>query len=252
MISVVFIIKNALKQGYCFWESLSSCLPFADEIIISEGYSEDKTLEYIKKFKISHNNVPITIFQDNWEKISYHGEVIAKVSQRAINRAKNDWIYYLQADEVIHEDNISHIKNISKSTQYNAASFPFYHFIRAWKPSEQGYKEAIRMIRKNKRINIQGDAWTFEGEINPLCPANLSPKPIYHFGWVFPKQNDIKDIDHSKIYTNMPEYQEKMRKALQNKDLRTKYELEDFNDFPEISRRFVGKSEYIPPEMSEI
>ena len=179
-ISVVFFGKNLITQGYCFWESLQSCLPFADELIISEGYSDDDTYKYLNRFVTEHKDeLPITLFQDAWEKESYHGEVIAKVSDRLIKKATKDWVYYLQADEIIHEDNIKFIKFIAESSDYNAVSFPFYHFTRAWEPT-QGYTDAIRMIRNHRKINLKGDAWTFESEVDPVCPSIESPRPVYH------------------------------------------------------------------------
>jgi len=250
-ISVVFVVKNAVKQGYCFWESLHSALPFADEVVISEGFSDDDTLKYIRAFLERHPDIPISVYQDKWEEKSYHGEVIAKVSQRAINQARGDWVYYLQADEIIHEDMVGHIKKIAASPDYNSASFPFYHFIREWKPCEDpAYKEAIRMIRRNKKIVLQGDAWNFYGETEPMCPASECPKPIYHFGWVFSKENVIKDIEHAKIYENVTHYQEMMKKACSTiNEEKEAYPLTDFDDFPEISKRFLGLPSYPLPEV---
>ncbi len=251
-ISVAFIIKNGIKQGYCFWESLQSCLPFADEIIISEGHSEDDTFKTLLSFESKYKSLlPINIFQDKWEDNSYVGEVIARVSERAIKKATCDWIYLLQADEIIHEDLAFCIKKISGSSQYNSVNFPFFHFIRSWEPYKNpAYKNAIRMIRRNKNCHLKGDAWTFS-QINPVYPANLLPKPIFHFGWVFPKQNDIKDIEHAKFYQNITEYQDKMKMACRRfKQPKTPYPRTDFDDFPKLARRFIGAAEYTLPDIT--
>jgi len=249
-ISVVFVIKNAIKQGYCFWDSLCSCLPFADEIIISDGYSDDETYEYLLKFKEVHGGkIPIKMFRDKWDDTSYHGEVIAKISNLNLERAKCDWIYYLQADEIIHEDSIDHIKHIASLPDFNAVSFPFHHFIEQWEPSDEGYTEAIRMIRNHRNIYLVGDAWNFEGDTAPVCPAGHSPKPIYHFAWVFPKNNHVKRIEHSKIYKNIDEYQIRMREAVaQIDEPKVAFPVTDFDDFPERAKRFVGDVKYIFPQ----
>lgn len=250
-ISVVFVIKNGVKQGYCFWESLLSCLPFADHIFISDGFSDDGTYDYLIKFKNKYEDlVPITLTQDKWEDTSFHGEEIANVSNKIISGVTGDWIYYLQADEVIHEDSVEHIKHIATLDRFNSVSFPFYHFIRGWEPSEEGYTESIRMIRNGRNSYLMGDAWNFEGEINPICPAGHSPQPIFHFAWVFPKQNDVKQIEHGKLYKNHTEYQEKMQDALITIDQEKEpYPLTEFDDFPEITRRFIGKVKYELPEV---
>jgi glycosyltransferase involved in cell wall biosynthesis len=249
-ISVVFVIKNGIKQGYCFWESLNSCLSFANEIIISEGFSDDGTMNYLMKFQDQNKDIPIVINQDAWDDKSYHGEAIANVSIKAIKRATMDWVLYLQADEVWHEDCINYIKNLSDLTDYNAISFPFRHFIKSWEPAKEGYSEAMRMIRNGRNISLMGDAWNFQGEVDPIYPAGHCPKPIYHFAWVFPETNDIKDIEHAKLYENYPEYQEKMKKACESlKEEKKAYPRTDFDDFPEITRKFIGKLKYELPKL---
>ena len=245
-ISVVTIIKNAIKQGYCFVDSILSTLPFADEIIISEGYSDDKTLSYLNRLSKKYDK--IKLFQDEWESVSYHGEVISKVSERAIKKAKGDWIFYLQCDEIIHEETSAIIRELCKSRNINSVSFPFYHFIRAWEPEKKpAYKDAIRLVKNKPGISLSGDGWTFDGNIYPIG-YNLIPKPTYHFAWVFPEQNRAKDIEHSKIYTNIPEYTERMRKACVE-SIKNPYPRTDFDDFPELSRRFIGKYSYEIPEI---
>ena len=247
-ISTVFVIKNGIKQGYCFWESLLSCLPFTDELIISDGFSNDGTFEALESFTNRYNSqVPIVLYKDDWNDKSYHGEIISKVTHRAMEKTTKDWILYLQADEVYHEYIGSYIKDISKS-DYNSVYFPFYHFIRSWEPSRNAaYNVAIRMARRNQNPRLKGDGWTFD-KIDPVAPSNLCPKPIYHFAWVFPKQNDVKDIEDANIYINFPDYQEKMKSACKLLKISKKpYPRTDFNDFPELSRRFVGKGEYTLP-----
>jgi len=257
-ISVVFVVKNAIKQGYCFWESLQSCLPFANEIIISEGYSDDDTKHYLRKFiDIYSMRVPVLLYQYKWPEKSYHGEAITVVSEEAISRAKCDWVYYLQADEIIPPETAEYIKNFAnndgfssdKSGGYNSLAFSFNHFIRSWEPSKEGYKNAIRMIR-NGCGHLKGDAWTFTGDDIVPTYDSFCPKDIFHFAWVFPKQNDIKDIEHAKLYQNYPEYQEKMKKACQDiNSPKFPYPRTDFDDFPELARRFIGKAEYPLPEV---
>ena len=257
-ISVVFIIKNGIKQGYCFWESLQSCLPFADELIISDGHSDDGTFEYLMKFaKKYRSEVSTIMYQDEWEEVSYHGEVISMVSQRAINHASKEWVYYLQADEIIPPETADYIKDFADkdafgsedSGGYNSLGFPFWHFIRQWQPSQEGYRSAVRMVR-NGCGYLKGDAWTFTGDDIVPTYDSLCPKPIFHFAWCFPKQNDVKDIEHSKLYQNFPCYQEKAKKAMKSleSDLEP-YPRTDFDDFPELARRFVGKAMYELPDL---
>jgi glycosyltransferase involved in cell wall biosynthesis len=255
-ISVNFVIKNGLNQGYSFWESLESCLPFADEIVISEGYSVDGTDKVIAEFA-KRNPVKVVVHKDRWDTVcSGHGEVISIISNRNQRRCKNEWIYYLQADEVIHPDNVSFIKRVAKESKYNAVSFPFWHFIGAWKPLEgsAAYKQAIRMVKNRPDITLIGDAWNFGGKIDPVCPATEVPKPVFHLAWVFPANTDEKRLQHGQIYLKMKGYQDNAQKAKENIAKKTVYDKGlptegiDLNIFPESVKRLVGAVKYTLPE----
>jgi len=68
--------------------------------------------------------------------------------------------------------------------------------------------------------------------------------------WVFPRNNDEKDIEHGKLYINIPEYQEKARNALKTKGQDKKpYPLTRFSDFPKVTKRIIGKAEYKLPNV---
>jgi len=258
-ISVCFVIKNGITQGYPFWESLKSCLSFADEIVISEGYSDDGTDDVIRRFiDMYSDQVKFRLYRDDWDAChSPYGEVIATISLKNLRRCEYKWVYYLQADEVLHESNANFVKDINAyhSHEFNSVSFRFYHFINSWKPLESGraYDEAIRMVKNSPDITFLGDAWNFQGGINPTCPAGLSPKPIYHLGWVFPKNCDIKSVEHGKIYAKHQSYQDSAAKAKQRMsdgNYQGGYEKPaDFDDYPEGVARLFGLVEYqLPPE----
>jgi len=261
-VSVCFIIRNGIKNGYPFWESLTSCLPFADEVVISEGYSDDGTYEVVKRFA-DKNSGKVRLYQDNWDIVkSKHGEVISYISMLNMRRCQYSWIYYLQADEVIHEQNYSFLRLVADERlgNFNAVSFPFLHFIGSWEPlpsESPAYREAMRMARNSKAIYLLGDAWNFTGAVDPIFPAARVPKPVYHFGWVFPKNIDLKNLSHAQIYSGLPEYQKKAQQSQQNIVLgyAEKKGLpppKEFKDFPAGTERLIGMFEYqLPPEAFE-
>lgn len=257
-ISVCFVIKNGVTNGYPFWESLESCLPIADEIVISEGFSIDNTLEVVKKFQSLHPG-KVKIFNCDWKKFSTgSGEVIAGVSMEAIKKCTRQWVYYLQADEIIHKDNYQPIRDIAsgKFGNFNSVNFAFSHFIGSWDPLPLGgacYSYAVRMIKNIPTTYLIGDAWTFGGTIHPVFEPGTVLKPIYHFGWVFPKNINQKNIEHAKLYPSLPEYQQKAKQSMEailtgkieNKGLPLP---QTFTDFPENMKRLIGCFEYtLPP-----
>ena len=255
-ISVNFVIKNGVNQGYSFWESLESCVPFADEIVISEGHSVDGTDKVIAEFSKRHPGL-VRIHKDRWDNIrSGCGEVISVISNRNQRRCKNEWVYYLQADEIIPPENVDFIKKIATESKFNSVSFPFWHFIGAWKPLEgsAAYQSAIRMVKNRPDISLIGDAWNFGGKVNPICPSTDVPKPILHLAWVYPGNTDEKRIQHGQIYLDMKGYQNIAGKAKENQVQKIDYTKGlptdgiDMSIFPESIRRLVGAVKYTLPE----
>jgi len=257
-ISVNFIIKNGLVQGYAFWESLKSCLAFASEVVVSDGFSTDGTFQYVEKFaRMFSSRVPIQIYRDDWTTVnSPYGEVISVISGINHRRCKYEWIYYLQADEVLHEDSVQFIRDIAEkhSDIYNSVWFPFCHFLSGWEPSPKGkaaYDEAIRMVKNRSDITFLGDAWSFTGATEPSCPANQCPKPIYHLGGVFPKSRDQKAVGHGRIYTGLGDYQ-RLAQAAAERLARGDYasgcvKPDGLQGYPSCLDRLFGMVEYSPP-----
>src|SRR5580693_3599726 len=108
-VSAFTIVRNALKYDFPVVESISSVLPLCDELIVSVGNSEDGTLELIK----SINSPKIRIIESVWDdNIRKSGLLLAKETNKALDAVSpdSDWAIYIQADEVIHEKDISTIK----------------------------------------------------------------------------------------------------------------------------------------------
>ncbi len=103
-LSIVILTKNS--ENY-LEEGLNSTI-FADEVIIYDSGSEDNTLEIAKKFQ----NVKIYI-DTKWE-----GFGIQK--QKAVNKAKNRWVFVLDSDEVITEKLKKEILTTIKNPKHDA------------------------------------------------------------------------------------------------------------------------------------
>ena len=155
---------------------------------------------------------------------------------------------------MVHETSAPFLVDIAcNHPEFNAVAFRFNHFIGSWVPHEgAAYKEAIRMVRNRRDITFMGDAWNFHGEVAPVCPAGLCPKPIYHLGWVFPKSSDRKSVEHGKIYVGLADYQKTASDAkerLAKNEYVSGLPKGEFDDFPSEVRRMIGLVEYcLPPE----
>lgn len=91
-ISCIILTYN---EERCILRCLESVLNYFDEIIIIDSGSTDKTLEIVKEI----NNSKISIYQIHWE------NDFAKARNFGIEKAKSDWIVFIDADEELQASN---------------------------------------------------------------------------------------------------------------------------------------------------
>ena len=128
-ISGFTFIKNGQILGYPFIESIQSILPIVDEFIINVGESEDHTLEMINSIK----NKKIRIIESKWnDNMRDRGYVYGQQKMISQFNCTGDWAFYIEGDEVYHEDDLFKIKQSMQrylnDENVEALIFDFYHF----------------------------------------------------------------------------------------------------------------------------
>src|SRR5579883_3266236 len=85
-ISIVIIAQN---EAECIANAIRSCLPFADEIVVVDSGSHDETVPIAQGLgcQVYHNPWPGYSAQRNF----------------GADKATHDWIFFIDADEVIDE-----------------------------------------------------------------------------------------------------------------------------------------------------
>lgn len=184
-------VRNALILGYPVIQSIKSVLPVVDEFIVNVGLSEDDTLGLIK----SLNDPKIKILTCQWnENMHEKGFVYGQQKTIAHYNCTGDWAFYIEADEVVHEDDIPKIYDSMRrhlnDPEVEALVFDFIHFYGSHKTyidSPGWYRRAPRIIRNTLRA-YSPDGLFFvvlesnkKGRYPKAAPANAA---IYHYGWV--------------------------------------------------------------------
>ncbi len=106
LLSGFTFIRRAVQLDYPVVESIKSILPIVDEFIVNVGPDDDGTLDLIH----SIGDRKIKIIQSQWNpNITTGGYVYAQQTNIALFNCTGKWAFYLQADEVIHEDDLSAI-----------------------------------------------------------------------------------------------------------------------------------------------
>jgi hypothetical protein len=229
MISGFMIVKNVLGQGYPFVEAIASALPICDEFLISDGYSSDGTYEVLEK--ISSLNPKVKVYRYQWPD-KKDLTVLADVTNEVRSKCRFEYIFSVQANEVIHEQSAPFIKAIpSMLPCVGTFSFPFIQLLNNYKLTEEF---RLRFSQNLPQIVAIGDAWTLGTSsafdrakklrciVNPrrlsgylsngisLTYANLCygphsraiylPKPIFRYWSLFPKNYLEKYQRHSELF----------------------------------------------------
>ena len=104
-------LRNGQKLGYPFVASIRSLLPLVDEFVIALGPCDDDTEEMLRAI----GDPKIRIIPTQWnERIrsdySVKGFVFGQQKSIALFNCTGDWAFYLEADEVLHEDDLPKIR----------------------------------------------------------------------------------------------------------------------------------------------
>ena len=97
--------KNADKLGYPVKEAVLSILPLVDEFVIAVGDcdEDDKTRDLIESIK----SEKVKIIDTVWDLEKYpRGMEHAHQTDIAKEQCSGDWLFYVQADEIVHEDDL--------------------------------------------------------------------------------------------------------------------------------------------------
>lgn len=180
-------LRNAIVNGYPFEESILSLLPIVDEYIIAVGVSDDDTLERVQ----SIGDSKIKVIETQWnENMHDRGYVYGQQKMIAQFNCSGDWAFYLEGDEVLHEEDICSIRKSMEEHlddhEVEALYFDFLHFYGTpFQIGIAGYRRAPRIIRNSIRsIAPDGLFWVVidKNKQGRYPKAKHAGGSIYHYG----------------------------------------------------------------------
>jgi glycosyltransferase involved in cell wall biosynthesis len=181
------IVRDGVRFAYPFVESIQSILPLVDEFVVMAGDSQDETTRRLQ----SIGSDKLKVFDSVWdEKLRRGGRVMAQQTNLALEKCRGDWCFYLQADEVVHEQDherlLRAMRNNLDKASVDGLSFRYHHFLADYKLKHPlFYRRQTRIIRNGRAIESVGDACGF-GVPGRKLEAVASGAWIYHYGWVRP------------------------------------------------------------------
>src|SRR5208282_5882222 len=205
-------LRNGQNLGYPFVASVRSLLPLVDEFVIALGPCEDDTEKMLRAIGDSK----IRLIPTRWNErlrgdYSVKGFVYGQQKSIALFNCTGDWAFYLEADEVIHENDLPKIRAAMEKHlndgRVEALAFDYLHFYGnantcVWSPG--WYRSEVRIIRNTI------PAWSSEALFfNVVVGHKKSRYPraahtgatIYHYGWVRSEaQMDLKTSATHKFW----------------------------------------------------
>lgn len=202
LISGFTIIRNGIKFDFPFIESIKSALPICDEFVVNVGASEDETRQTIEQLRLRlppNDAQKIRIVETEWPLGDSNkrrgGQILADQTNLSLSHCRGTWCLYLQADEVLHEDDLSIIRNQLSEWQSNTSIeglvFEYVHFYGSYQviqTSRSSYRREVRVVRNGLSIQSTGDAQSFRHSDGRKIDAVLTQARIFHYGWVRPQE----------------------------------------------------------------
>lgn len=229
-------IRNAIKFDYPIVEAIQSILPFCDKVFVAVGNSEDETRKLVEQISSK-----VEIIDTTWDdSLREGGKVLAVETDKALNAITNefDWAFYIQGDEVFHEDGIINLQKAMSQNlnnkQVDGLLVKYRHFYGSYDylgDSTKWYRREIRVVRPNIGVYSHKDAQGFRKPINQKLNVKLVDAYMHHYGWVKdPIAMQKKAVEFNKLWHDDNWIEQNIRKA-------------DTFDYSEIDalRKFEGK-----------
>ena len=211
-VSAFTFIKNGEILGYPFLQSIQSVLPIVDEFIVNVGESEDDTLALVKSIA----NSKIRIIESKWnETMQDRGYVYGQQKMIAHYNCTGDWAFYVEGDEVYHENELEKIRQSMKfhlnDPNVEALVFDYYHFYgnaNSYLNSPGWYRSEARIIKNSVRsYSPDGLFWlVLDSNKKGRYPrAKHTGVNCYHYGWVrSEEQMNLKSYKVQKYWGKEP------------------------------------------------
>ena len=143
-ITVCMVTKN---EEFMLPMSLNSALTFADEIVIVDDNSTDRTKDVVEKFQ-AETDVPIKFIQEDF------GLHCSKQRECALQNATSEWIFWLDADEAVSDDFPETVHQVIKDNGEIADVFDvqYVHFVHDFAHIDASEAIHVGIVRLHRKL----------------------------------------------------------------------------------------------------
>jgi glycosyltransferase involved in cell wall biosynthesis len=237
-------VRNAQIMGYPVVEAIRSILPIVDEYVVGVGQGDDGTREMIAAI----GDPKVRIFDSHWDTAKQSGGyILADKTNEALDHCRGDWCFYLQADEIVHENDLETIRAAClehrDDRRVEGLLFRYIHFYGSYSvvaASRGWYRQEVRIVRRDSGIRSVGDAQSFMVG-DRKARVRWSGGTIHHYGHVKPPQQMGEKHKHMHRWYHGSRYDH----AFENFRFRQIYGLRPFTgSHPEVMRELVAAQDW--------
>lgn len=201
-------IRDAVRLDYPVVEAINSVLPLCDEFVVAVGACEDGTRALIEAIPTDKIRIVDTVWNDS---LREGGRVLAVETDKAMDAitGQPDWCFYIQADEVLHEQYLEEIRaamlRYKDDARVEGLLLRYQHFYGSYDyvaDSRRWYRQEVRIVRHDPQIRSWKDAQGFRKNGKKLQVKAIDAM-MYHYGWVrHPQYQQLKRRHFERYWHN--------------------------------------------------
>jgi hypothetical protein len=159
-----------------------------DELVVAvaPGDTDDGTRELVE----SIDDPRVRIVDAAWDEGRRH-LAYADMTNAALEACTGDWCLYVQADEVLHEDDHEIVRQrcaeLLGDRRVEGMLFDYLHFFGDYRHVQRGqgwYAREIRVVRNGAGVRSVRDAQSFRRPPQRRITVAPARAHIFHYGWV--------------------------------------------------------------------
>lgn len=188
-ISGFTLVRNAEVLDFPVEASIRSILPLCDEVVVNVGKSDDATLDIVRGIGDSR----IRVLETEWD-FSRGESVLREETTRAMRECRFPWGFYIQADEVLHEDGVAPLREgfarAERSPGVEGLVVRYRHIFgdpRTEAVNRRWYRREVRGVRLDPMVGVcpYRDAQGFRvGSGERRVRALAVNAEMFHYGWL--------------------------------------------------------------------
>lgn len=194
-------VHNGISQDYTVSESIKSLLEFCDHVVLVDVGSTDKTNDLVSAYKRFKPEQITAIFlsEDDWhsQKGKYKLSYFTNIAIECAESKGYDYVFNLQADEVVHERSYNRIREAIESDsegvlvgRVNLWGSP-YTYLNVPQNRQPCSTVVCRLAKSNYRA--YDDAESINAQ---AIPNFIDQITIYHMGFVRDRNVMVNKIRH--------------------------------------------------------